>query len=164
MIGWKDFASIQIFKSLTMKKNAVMKVENSDGTTSTVDLTELGVLDGLTATATEINNVADVTTRVQELTATGAITAGVQMVELNHISTIIASTIADAANHAGTLVTFRNTSASGTAAHTVTLTSGTFDGTNTVATLDAPGESLSVVFDSAGNGVVVDNTGTVGLA
>lgn len=131
--------------------------------TITATAAELNILDGATATAAELNAIADVSARVQELTATGAVTSGVQMVELNHVSTVIAATIADSANHAGTLFTVRNTSASGTAAHTLTLTSGTFDGTNNVATLNAPGESLSVVFDSAGNGIVILNTGTVGL-
>lgn len=116
------------------------------------------------ATAAEINAVADVSARVQELTATGAVTAGVVMLEVNHISTVIAATVADAALHAGVPFTVRNTSASGTAAHTVTLTSGTWNGTNAVATLDAPGESITAVFDSAGNGIVIDNTGTVGLS
>ena len=58
-------------------------------------------LTGVTATAAEINNVADVSARVQELTATGAVTAGVQSLELNHATVVIAATIADSANHAG---------------------------------------------------------------
>lgn len=115
------------------------------------------------ATAAEINNAADVSARVQELTASGAVTAGVQSVELNHASTIIAATIADASNHQGLLVV-KDTSASGTAAHTLTLTSGTFDGTNTVATLNAPDECLIVYIDSAGNGTIVENVGAVALS
>lgn len=132
-----------------------------DGLTATVG--ELNILDGVTATAAELNNAADVSARVQELTATGNVTAGVQAVELNHVSVIAAATIADASNHQGLFIV-KNTSASGTAAHTLTLTAGTFNGTNNVATLNAPGEALVVYFDSAGNGVVVENIGTVGLA
>ena len=115
------------------------------------------------ATASEINNAADVSARVQELTATGAVTAGKQSIELNHTGTIVAATIADASTHQGLFIV-KNTSASGTAAHTLTLTAGTFDGTNNVATLDAPNECLIVYFDSAGNGTIVENVGTVGLA
>lgn len=115
------------------------------------------------ATAAEINNAADVSARVQELTATGAVTAGVQSVELNHASTVIAATIADASNHQGLFIV-KDTSASGTAAHTLTLTSGTFDGTNNVATLNAPNEALVVYFDSAGNGTIVENVGAVALS
>lgn len=100
---------------------------------------------------------------VQELTATGAVTEGVQSVELNHITVIAAATIADATNHEGLFVV-KNTSASGTIAHTLTLTSGTFNGSATVATLDAPNECLIVYFDSAGNGTIIENVGTVGLA
>ena len=134
-----------------------------DGGTTWISGTEIAAIDGITATASEINNVADVSARVQELTATAAVTAGVQAVELNHASTVVAATIADSTNHQGLFVV-KNTSASGTAAHTLTLTAGTFNGTNNVATLNAPGEALVVYFDSAGNGVVLENIGTVGLA
>lgn len=117
----------------------------------------------VTATAQEIINASDVSARVQELTVTGAVTAGVQSVELNHATTAIAATIADATNHQGLLIV-KNTSASGTEAHTLTLTSGTLDGTNSVATLDAPGEALAVYIDSAGNGVIIENIGSVALS
>lgn len=100
---------------------------------------------------------------IQELTATGAVTAGVEFVELNHATVAIAATIANAANHAGFFVV-KNTSASGTAAHTLTLTAGTFDGTNDIATLNAPNEQLLVFFDSAGAGRIVVNTGSVALS
>jgi hypothetical protein len=99
----------------------------------------------------------------QELTVTGAVTSGVQSVELNHASTIVAATIADSTNHPGLFIV-KDTSASGTAAHTLTLTSGTFDGTNNVATLNAPGEALVVYFDSAGDGTIVENVGSVALS
>lgn len=99
----------------------------------------------------------------QELTVSGAVTAGVEAVELNDTTTPIAATIADAANHAGLFIV-KDTSASGTAAHTLTLTAGTFDGTNNVATLNAPNEALVVYFDSAGNGTIVENVGTVALS
>jgi hypothetical protein len=118
---------------------------------------------GMAATAAEIDNAADVSARVQELTATGAVTAGVQSVELNHATVIVAATIADASNHQGLFIV-KDTSASGTAAHTLTLTAGTFDGTNNVVTMNAPDEALVVYFDSAGNGVIVENVGTVVLS
>lgn len=97
----------------------------------------------------------------QELTVTGDVTAGVQSVELNHATVVVAATLA--APSAGLLVV-KNTSASGTAAHTLTLTAGTFNGTNNVATLDAPDECLIVYIDSAGNGTIVENVGTVALS
>ena len=100
---------------------------------------------------------------VQELTASGAVTPGVSSVELNHASVVVAATIATSLDHQGFLVV-KNTSASGTAAHTLTLTAGTFDGTNNVATLNAPNEALVVWIDSAGNGTIVENVGAVGLA
>jgi len=50
------------------------------------------------------------------------------------------------------------------AAHTLTLTAGTFDGTNNVATLNAPGEALAVFVDGDGNGTILENTGAVALS
>ena len=134
-----------------------------DGTDVTSTGAELNILDGVTSTAAEINNASDVSARTQELTASGAVTAGVQSVELNHATVIAAATIADASNHQGLFVV-KDTSASGTAAHTLTLTAGTFDGTNNVATLNAPNECLVVYFDSAGDGTVVENVGTITLS
>lgn len=69
MINWKDFSNIRVFKSIRMKKGAVMNVENSDGTVSQVSLTELGALDGLLATTAEINRACDVSTRIVNATA-----------------------------------------------------------------------------------------------
>jgi hypothetical protein len=120
----------------------------------------------VTATATELNNAADVSARVQEVTATagGTITAGVQAVELNHATVAAAATVADASNHQGIFVV-KNTSASGTAAHTCTLTSGTFNAANNnKVTLNAPDEFIAVYFDSNGNGEVLVNYGSVALA
>ena len=117
----------------------------------------------LTATATEINRAADVSARVQELTATAAVTAGVQSLELNHASTIIAATIASTLNHPGLFIV-KDTSATGTAAHTVTITTGTWNGTNKIITLNALNEALVVYFDSAGNGSILVNLGAVALS
>lgn len=146
-------------------QNETVKVGtlNVGGTDVTATAAELNVMDGVTATATEINRVADISFRVQERTTTGAVTAFVQSLELNHATVAIAATMADSADHQGLFIV-KNTSASGTESHTLTLTAGTFDGTNNVATLDAPGEALIVYFDSDGNGVIVENIGSVALS
>jgi hypothetical protein len=107
--------------------------------------------------------VAEARANVQELTASGAVTPGVNSVELNHISAAIEATIADLAAHPGLFVV-KNTSASGSAAHTVTLTAGTWNGTNDVITLDAGKECIAFWVDSDGNGTVLENVGTVGLS
>lgn len=102
--------------------------------------------------------------KVQELTASGAVSPGSTIIELNHATVVVAATVADAAVYAGKIVVVKDTSASGTAAHTVTLTGGTWDGTNTIATLNAPGERLVVLFDDTGNGIILENTGAVALS
>ena len=98
-----------------------------------------------------------------ELTASGAVPAGTQLVELNHATVAVAATMAPPTG--GGLVVIKDTSASGTAAHTLTLTSGTLNATgNNKATLNASKECLIVYFDSNGNGNVVENLGSVALS
>ena len=102
------------------------------------------------------------TAGIQELTVSGAVDAGVRGVELNHATVVVAATMDPPAN--GGFVVIKDTSASGTAAHTLTMNSGTLNGTNTIATLNAPNECLVVYFDSAGNGTIVENVGSVALS
>jgi hypothetical protein len=111
-----------------------------------------------------IRDVADSTQTagIQELTVSGAVDAGVRGVELNHATVVVAATMDPPAN--GGFVVIKDTSASGTAAHTLTMNSGTLNGTNTIATLNAPNECLVVYFDSAGNGTIVENVGSVALS
>ncbi len=100
----------------------------------------------------------------QVLTATGAVTKGIQSIELNHATVAVTATIASLTNHQGFL-SIKDTSASGTAAHKVTLTAGQFDASgNNTATLNAPGEYLLVYVDSAGKGTIINNTGSVALS
>jgi len=113
------------------------------------------------ATAAEIDKAADVSSYVSTLTATGAIPATARYVELNHATVVIAATYTVVPN---SILIIKDTSATGTVAHTVTLSGGTFNGTNTVATLDARDEFLMVHFDSAGRGQVIANVGSVGLS
>ena len=96
-----------------------------------------------------------------ELTASGACPSGTQAVELNHATVVVAATITPVQG----VLFVKDTSASGTAAHTLTLAAGyTFDGTNNTATLNAPNEALCVYIDSAGNGTILENVGTVALS
>jgi hypothetical protein len=100
---------------------------------------------------------------VQQLTASGAITINSGLVTLSHPTVVIAATL-DAPT-AGDELYIVNTSASGTAAHTVTTATGvTWDGTNNTATLNAPGKALHVIAVSATRWFILDNIGTVGLS
>jgi hypothetical protein len=99
----------------------------------------------------------------QELTETGAITINSGLVLLNHATVIIEATL-DAPAVGDELYIVDN-GASGTAAHTVTLPGGvTWDGTNDVATLDAPGEALHVIAISATRWLILENIGSVALS
>lgn len=136
--------------------DAIMVVSDKDGG----DGINLLVV---TASSSSAVTVFDSETGVQELTVSGAVTPGIRSIELNHASVIVAATIANAALHQGFLMV-KDTSATGTAAHTVTLTGGTWDGTNTVVTLNALNEAILVFIDSAGNGTIIENVGTVVLS
>jgi hypothetical protein len=131
------------------------------GTAVTTTAAELNLGTGLGATAAEVNKAADVSSYAIELTATAVIPATARHVELNHASVVIAATYTVIPN---TIMIIKDTSATGTAAHTVTLTGGTFNGTNTIATLNARDEFLMVHFDSAGRGQIIVNVGSVALS
>jgi carbon monoxide dehydrogenase subunit G len=135
-----------------------------NGTQVTASADELNKNDGQMATAAEVNNACDVSVRVQELTESGAVTAGVQSVELNHDTTAIEATIADASNHQGLFVVKATAEPAADNDHTLTLTAGTFNGTNDVATFADINDALIVYFDSDGNGTVIENVGTVALS
>ena len=131
-----------------------------DGVEVTASAAELNTMDGITATAAELNKVADLSGNTLELTASDAIPAGVQHIELNHATVAVAATIANFADHHG-LFTIKDTSASGTAAHTVTLTLGSFDGTHDTATFNAPEDFVMIYVDATGSGTIATNVGTV---
>jgi len=118
------------------------------------------LLELYTADATLLTRISPA---VQTLVATGAVTAGVKVLELSHTGTVIAAAMASAVNHPGFFAVV-NTSASGTAAHTLTLTTGTLNGTNKIATLNAPGEALLIYFDAAGRGTIIANIGSVAIS
>lgn len=122
-----------------------------------------GIIGNLTGNV--VGNGSSAAGRVSQiLTASGAVTVGSHgVLQLNHASVVIAATLAAPA--AGYDLLIVNNSASGTAAHTVTLPGGvTWDGSATIATLNAPGEALYVVALSATRWFIVLNIGAVGLS
>ena len=114
----------------------------------------------------EIAKSTDVSSYLQSYTASAVVDSKVvRCIELNHASVVIAITGLHGKDYAGQIVVIKNTSASGTAAHTVTLTSGTFNAANNnKVTLNAPDEMIAVYFDSTGSGEVLVNYGSVALA
>ena len=114
----------------------------------------------VTALSRGVTGSATVAGGTQALTATAAVNPGIGKLTLAHASVVIAATLADLSYHQGIFQVF-NTSASGTAAHTVTLTTGTWNGTNKVLTSNTPGQKLTISVDGSGNGTILENTGTV---
>lgn len=96
-----------------------------------------------------------------ELTVSGAIPTNASYVELNCNGTAIAATVAAPA--AGRLLVVTQTD-EGTDGHTVTLTAGTLDGSNTIGTFNAQHETLALYGISATRFVILENIGAVGLS
>lgn len=134
-----------------------------EGTLLDVSAAEVNALSGLLVNAVDINRVANRGGFFQELTETAVVIDGIYCLDLNHVDTAIEAEM-NPVSHVGFFFV-SDTSASGTAAHTLTLTDlGTFDGTNNVATFDAPGEGLLIFFDGTGKGRVIFNNGEVALS
>jgi len=115
----------------------------------------------LTATPQEINEKCDLSAQEQTLTVSGAITAGKTKVYLNHASTAIASTIANTTLHQQGLIVKCQLEPGSGQDHTCTITTGTWNGTNKIATFADINDAIVVDFDNAGNGTVIANIGTV---
>jgi len=120
----------------------------------------------VTATPAELNYAADVSANTQTLTAGGAgvVATTTKYLQLDNAAAAITATIANANAHQGLFTVKAITEPAGGQDHTVTLTAGTWNGTNTIATFADINDALVVVFDSAGNGTIVANVGTVGLS
>jgi hypothetical protein len=118
-----------------------------------------GAVDGIQPN-TQLNTQAAAVTAVA-YTATGAIAEADTVVDLNHSSVKIEATIA--APRPGRLMVITQID-TGTAAHTVTLTQGTFDGTNNTATFNAQYEALVLLGISDKRFLILKNYGSVALS
>jgi len=148
--------------TLVARKSEDVEFANGDFTGDVTVAGDAAVTGDLAVTGT-MTGASGAGRATQELTATGAVTITSGLLRLNHASTIIAAT--KAAPAIGDELIIVNTSASGTAAHTVTLPSGvTWDGTNRIATLNAPGEALHVIATSATRFFILENIGSVAFS
>ena len=122
-----------------------------------------------TVTAAIVGNVTGNVTgalirNTQTLTATATVTVTNGTLVLNHATVVIAAVIP--ALSVGEELVIYDGSASGTAAHTATLTSPqTYNAAgNTIATLNAPGECLIVRCIATNVLAILVNTGSVALS
>lgn len=120
----------------------------------------------LTATTAEINAKCAVASIGQTITVAAAqvVIAGKQSVLLNNAVATIAATIADASLHFGYFVVKAGLEPAVGQDHTCTITTGTWDGINKIATFADINDALVVFFDHAGNGTIISNTGAVVLS
>ena len=98
-----------------------------------------------------------------QYTATATNTTNCGFIGLAHGSSAIVISV-PTPEEAGKFLVIRDNSADGTAAHVVTATGSTFDGTNNTATLNAPGEQLILYSISKTAWVILLNSGSVAMS
>lgn len=105
------------------------------------------------------------TTQGQIITNSGsqAVTSGVSNLLLNNDTEAINAVIDNSLNHVGLFTVKAGLEPADGQNHTLTLLRGTFDGTNNRATFEDINDALVIIFDIAGNGTIINNTGTVSL-
>lgn len=111
--------------------------------------------------STQLNDQSAAATAVA-YTASGAINVADTVVDLNTGDAKIAMTIAAGDDTQRILVITQIDS--GTDGHTVTLTNGTFDGTNNTATFNAQYEALVLLSISPTRYLILKNYGSVALS
>tara|TARA_E500000305_G_scaffold55010_1_gene43881 strand:+ start:11501 stop:11890 length:390 start_codon:yes stop_codon:yes gene_type:complete len=114
----------------------------------------------------ELAKVADKSSYLGSISATGTIDSSlVRCIEIAGAgSGVIAVTGVKGTDWKGQFVTVIDMSSSGTDAHTVTITDGTWDGTNNTLTFNAPKEFICFYFNNSGVGTIVENVGSVALS
>ena len=138
---------------------------NPNSQVTDAEAQQIEALASSTVSVSELNSSCDASIIAPAtMIVTAVVDAQTRCIKLAHASTAIDITGPDGVRMAGQTMFITNVSASGSAAHTVTLTSGTFDGTNNKATLNAPDESLHVWFDTTGQGCIIANVGSVALS
>ena len=160
-----DGETITTLTNAAMGQASVISIPDPGAAAANVLLTDAdndGVL--VTATAEELNAAADVSAWGVTYTVAQAedVAVGIKDIIFEQGTGDITATIADAVNHAGWFSCKAITEPDG--GHTLTLTSGTFDGSNNVATFADALDALVVYFDYTGNGVIISNTGAVVLS
>jgi len=118
-----------------------------------------GTIDGM-GRSTQLDSQAAAVTAVA-YTSSAAIAEADNVVDLNHAAVKIAATITQP--RIGRILVITQIDA-GTAAHTVTLAQGTFDGTNNTATFNAQYEALVLLGISDSRFLILKNYGSVGLS
>ena len=105
------------------------------------------------------------TTQGQIITNSGsqAVTSGVSNLLLNNGTEAINAVIDNSLNHVGMFTVKAGLEPADGQNHTLILLRGTFDGTNNRATFEDINDALVIIFDIAGNGTIINNTGTVSL-
>lgn len=70
---FQRFTEMAVTKKLRMMLGSVIEVQTSGSAVATISCSELAVLDGILATAAEINQAADVSGRFESITTTRAV-------------------------------------------------------------------------------------------
>ena len=99
----------------------------------------------------------------QEIPSAMNVVPGVQSIEFTNTVLNNIATIPDAKDHHGLFHAKHNADAGPPVIHSLRLTSGTFNGSDILATFNQFEDALTVWFGSDGNGTVININGTVAL-
>ena len=132
---------------------------------ASVSNTDFIKLSTIKSTASNIDQSCDVS-KVPGAYTTSTAVAGVnpRYILLNSVAVEIAITGLNFETLVGSLVFIKCIAVGGGEAHTVAVSPGTFDGTNTLATFDAADEFLLIYVGYDGVGNILINSGSVGLS
>lgn len=134
-------------------------IKNLTATLATVTTLTAGNITGIFAGRATLDSMAFTQ---QEITATAtAISETTSCVLLNKSDGVLASTLANPSTGRLLVITQYD---SGTSGHTVTLGTGTFDGTNNIATFNAKGDTLVLLGLTGALFLVLVNVGSVSFS
>ena len=169
---WERVSQLTVQRLLRFPYGSTIEVEATKGTKSTIQLTELAALDGLSAelalldgvlaTAAEINRACDLSTRVVTIVATGAISLASHDGKISLLGevggdAIVTLTLPSATGSGARfffVVSVRNTSnyvivTAGTAQHMTGSVVGSQDGGNTVVGWEAATTSDTLILNGS---------------
>lgn len=93
MINWKDVLNLRVFKTIRMKPGATIVTENSDGTTTSLAVSELAALNDLaTADLAKIDGITDGTAAANKAVVLDA-SKGISTITSATITTLTSTTV-----------------------------------------------------------------------
>jgi len=149
---WEDFANVHVAGEMRYGKNSSIKVDNTDGTTSSIALAELAALDGIAAAdLAKIDGITNGTAAAGKAVVLDA-SKGISTITSATITTLTSTTVnatnvdAGASGTAGTVDVFPTTASKGKVAITAADSAG--DTTTTIVNASQAGARTYTIPDA----------------